>query len=67
MDVVDVTRTHERNTVLMNWSIGRKDVFVRLLARERRNEVAPLTGDEKFSYSSLACEILIRITGERDR
>jgi hypothetical protein len=35
-----------------------------LLARERRNEVAPLTGDEKFSYSSLAYETLAWITGE---
>jgi hypothetical protein len=65
MDTVDITRTHERKTVLMNWSIGRKTVFVRLLARERRNEVAPLTGDEKFSYSSLAGETLTWVTGER--
>jgi hypothetical protein len=65
MDTADATGTHERKTVLMNWSIGRKAVFVRLLARERRNEVAPLTGDEKFSYSSLVGETLTRITGER--
>jgi hypothetical protein len=65
MDAVDITRTHERKTVLMNWSIGRKAVFVRLLARERKNEVAPLTGDEKFSYSSLAGETLTWVTGER--
>jgi hypothetical protein len=64
MDVADVTGTHEHNAVLMNWSIGRKDVFVRLFARER-NEVAPLTGDEKCSCSSLACETLTWTIGER--
>jgi hypothetical protein len=63
MDAVDVTGMHERKTVLMNWGIG-KFIFVRLLARQRRNEVASLPGDEKFSYSSLACETLTLIIGE---
>jgi hypothetical protein len=51
-DIIKIFETHERKTVLTNWSMGRKDVLVRLLARESRNEVAPLTGEEKFSYSS---------------
>jgi hypothetical protein len=36
-----------------------------LLTRERRNEVAPFRGDEKFSYSSLAGETLTWVTGEK--
>jgi hypothetical protein len=62
MDAVDVTRRHEHKTVLMNSRIGRKVVFVRLLARERRNAVVPLMEDEKVSTSSLTCETLTWIT-----
>lgn len=42
---ISVLGTHEHKTMLINWSIGRKNIFVWLLARERRNEVAPLMGD----------------------
>ena len=36
----------------MEWRVGRKVVFVLLLAREKRNVVEAETGLSKVSYSS---------------
>ena len=51
--------TYDRNTVLINPSIGINVVFVRLLASENKKEVAADTGVVKFSYSSVEVDSIL--------